>query len=93
MRREVFRSPNFLRKAKRWIKRHPNTLGDLHATLVALEDDAFQPSLQEHKLSGKWEGSYSCSAGYNLRIIFELLTRNGTDVINLVTLGTHDQLY
>ena len=93
MRRELYRSPNFLRKSRRWIKRHPLTLGDLQATLAALEEDAFRPALQTHKLSGKWAGCYACSAGYDLRIVFELLTHNGAEVINLIDLGTHHQLY
>ena len=93
MRRELYPSPNFLRKSRRWIKRHPQTLRDLQATLVALEDDAFRPALQTHKLGGKWAGCYACSAGYDLRIIFELLGLNCAEVINLIELGTHDQLY
>jgi len=93
VRRILHRSPNFLRKSRRWVKRHPHTVADLDATLIALEDDAFRPALQTHKLSGRWADCYACSAGYDLRIVFELIVRNGAEAINLITLGTHDQLY
>jgi mRNA-degrading endonuclease YafQ of YafQ-DinJ toxin-antitoxin module len=39
------------------------------------------------------EGAWACSAGYDLRILFEFVSRKGVEEIVLLTLGTHDEVY
>jgi mRNA-degrading endonuclease YafQ of YafQ-DinJ toxin-antitoxin module len=51
--------------------------------------EPFQPSLKTHKLSG-FPNCWACSAGYDLRIIFEFQD-NGS--IFLLSIGTHDEVY
>lgn len=56
-------------------------------------EDAFHASLRTHKLKGKLEGSWACSAGYDLRIIFEFVEYEGAETILLETVGTHQEVY
>jgi len=67
MKRPLLPSRAFLRAARIWAKRHPETTDDLQRTLEMLADDAFSPSLRKHKLKGKLAGSLASSAGYRGR--------------------------
>jgi mRNA-degrading endonuclease YafQ of YafQ-DinJ toxin-antitoxin module len=78
---------------KRLIKRHPHVADDVRAALTLLEADAFHPSLKTHKLMGKLDGSWACSAGYDLRIVFSFVEHEGAEAILLETVGTHDEVY
>ena len=60
---------------------------------MLLAEDAFHPQLQTHKLRGKLRGSWACSAGYDLRIVFRFVEHEGTEAILLETVGTHDEVY
>jgi mRNA-degrading endonuclease YafQ of YafQ-DinJ toxin-antitoxin module len=61
--------------------------------LEFLAEDAFYPQLRTHKLKGKLKGSWACSAGYNLRIVFKFVQHEGAEAILLETVGTHDEVY
>jgi mRNA-degrading endonuclease YafQ of YafQ-DinJ toxin-antitoxin module len=74
----------FDRAARRLLKGQPESLEALQDVLAKLEEDAFQPSLKTHKLKGKWKDAWTCSAGYDLRVIFELGQRQGAEVISLL---------
>ena len=93
MRRLILQSAAFVRAARRLVKKNPRSAAILHATLQALAEDAFHPELKTHKLKGELAGSCACSAGYDLRIIFEFVQHNGAEAIQLQTVGTHDQVY
>lgn len=86
-------SSSFTRAAKRLIKRNPKFAADLKNTLELLEQDVFHPQLKMHKLKGILEGSWSCSAAYDLRIVFEIVRFENEDAILLQTIGTHDEVY
>ena len=58
-----------------------------------LQDDALHPRLGSHKLKGDLAGLWACSAGYDLRIVFEMAKRDDEEVILLVSVGTHDEVY
>lgn len=60
---------------------------------TALADDAFQTALKTHKLKGELAGSWACSAGYDLRIVFEFVQYEGAEAILLQNVGTHDDVY
>lgn len=93
MKRALLRSGRFARAIKRLLKKDPSLASRLHTTMSLLTDDAFDPRLQTHKLAGDWSGAWSCSAGYDLRIIFELTDFDGAEAILLLTIGTHDEVY
>jgi len=62
-------------------------------TLELLAADAFHPQLKSHKLKGKLAGSWACSAGYDLRIVFQFVKHSGQEAILLEALGTHDEVH
>lgn len=83
MRRVLLQSAVFVRAARRLMKKHPEVSPDLEATLTALMEDAFQAGLKTHKLKGELAGSWACSAGYDLRLIFEFVQHEGAEAILL----------
>ncbi len=91
--RVILRSTAFVREARRLIKKHPEFGPTLEATFAALVEDAFQPELKTHKLKGELAGSWACSAGYDLRLIFEFVQYEGIEAIVLQNIGTHDEVY
>jgi mRNA interferase YafQ len=44
-------------------------------------------------ICGSLEGFWACSAGYDLRIIFRFVSREGKEAILLETIGTHEEVY
>ncbi len=93
MKRQILRSTSFVRAAKRLVKRQPDVANDLEAVLKLLEEDANHPRLQTHKLKGDLAGSWACSVGYDLRIVFEFVKHEGAEAVLLQTIGTHDEVY
>ena len=58
-----------------------------------LAEDAFHPQLRSHKLKGEFAGSWACSVGYDLRIVFQFVQHEDSEALLLVTVGTHDEVY
>jgi mRNA-degrading endonuclease YafQ of YafQ-DinJ toxin-antitoxin module len=82
-----------VRAAKRLVKKYPRVAEDIQVTLELLSENAFHPKLKTHKLKGDLEGSLACSAGYELRILFEFVQHEGAEAILLQTVGSHDEVY
>lgn len=78
---------------KRLGKKDRRAFAAIRTALVMLEEDAFDERLATHKLKGDLAGLWGCSAGYDLRIVFEVAKRNDVEVILLVSVGTHDEVY
>jgi mRNA-degrading endonuclease YafQ of YafQ-DinJ toxin-antitoxin module len=93
VKRLLLPSNAFVRSARRFTHKHPPLAPELQLTLELLAEDAFHPQLKTHKLKGKLAGSWACSAGYDLRVIFQFVKHNGRDAILLEALGTHDEVY
>ena len=91
--RVLLQSAAFVKAARRLVKKHPEIGQTLEATLAALMEDAFQAGLKTHKLKGELAGSWACSAGYDLRLIFEFVEHEGAEAILLQNVGTHDEVY
>lgn len=94
MRRLIW-SKTFVKAVKRASKKHPNLGGDIKETLKLLAENPFSPQLETHKLKGKLAGSWACSAGYDLRIVFDFVSdqkQKGDDIF-LLEFGTHDEVY
>jgi mRNA interferase YafQ len=64
-------------------------------TLSQMELDVFATSLNTHKLSGELSDLYACSCGYDCRIVFSIEKEKQTEkeVIILLNIGTHDDVY
>lgn len=93
MRRELIRTAAFVRAMRRLAKRSAQRPVDIDSTLAMLQEDAFDPRLKTHKLRGQFDGVWACSAGYDLRIIFEFVQHEGLEAVLLLTAGNHDEVY
>ncbi|HWP39541.1 MAG TPA: type II toxin-antitoxin system YafQ family toxin [Tepidisphaeraceae bacterium] len=93
MNRPLLRSSAFIRGSKRFVRRHPQVAGAIRETLRILQADALDPRLRTHKLKGDLSGCWACSAGYDLRIVFEFVVHQGSEAILLLSIGTHDEVY
>jgi len=93
LKRLLLPSQAFIRSAKRFARKHPDLERELQARLELLAVDTFHPSLRTHKLKGKLGGSWACSAGYDLRVVFQFVKHSGQDAILLEGMGTHDEAY
>jgi mRNA-degrading endonuclease YafQ of YafQ-DinJ toxin-antitoxin module len=93
MRRTLLQSAAFTRAARRLVKKNPQAGPFIQAALELLAEDAFRPGLKTHKLKGDMAGSWACSVGYDLRLVFEFVSHDGAEAILLQTIGTHDEVY
>jgi mRNA interferase YafQ len=91
--RRLIQSPRFKRRLRSWLKAHPETAGAIESAIAALLSDDDTLSLKKHKLHGPLAGCWACSAGYDLRIVFEYVMVDQVEAIRLLTLGTHDEVY
>ena len=85
----------FKRSFKRLVKKNPQLQDKVLAVLETLSNDPFTPSLKSHKLTGRLAGLWACSAAYDCRIIFafKVEPETGEDLIVLVDIGSHDEVY
>ena len=93
MKRLLLRSSSFVRAAKRYVKKNQLAAADIQSALELLSADALQARLKAHKLKGNLEGSWACSAGYDLRIVFRFVLWESKEAILLETIGSHDEVY
>jgi mRNA interferase YafQ len=93
VKRRLLQSPRFKRRLRSWLKAQPLASLNIQSTLELLSNDADAPRLKTHKLRGALSGCWACSAGYDLRIVFEYVEDDGGEAIRLLTLGTHDEVY
>jgi mRNA-degrading endonuclease YafQ of YafQ-DinJ toxin-antitoxin module len=93
--RELLWSNTFRRALRRTLRRQPDLLSDIEAALRVLQADPFASQLATHKLKGRLAGIWACSAGYDLRILFEFVPnpQGGEDDLFLIEIGTHDEVY
>ena len=86
---------SFIRAFKRTVKKQPSLSAEIETALRILVESPFDPRLETHKLKGKLSGSWACSAGYDLRIIFDFVKdeKKKDDAILLMEIGTHDEVY
>ena len=82
---------SYLRRAKKFFKRHPEVLGQYQKTLQLLEVNPYHPALRLHGLKGRLQGLSSVSINMQYRIILEFEIR-GEDIV-LVDIGDHDGVY
>ena len=77
------------------MRKRPDMHSDIAEALRLLLVNPFAPQLETHKLKGKLSGSWACSAGHDLRIVFDFV-KVGKDKdgdILLLAIGTHDEVY
>ena len=93
MKRLLLPTTAFIRSGQRLVRKQPRAATELQMALALLAADAFHPQLKTHKLRGKLIGSWACSAGYDLRVVFQFVKHKGKEAILLESAGTHDEVY
>lgn len=93
--RELVLTPKFKRSFRKFVKRNPNLQKRIEESLQQMQQDVFAANLGTHKLSGNLAGLQACSCGYDCRIVFAIQEDNetGNEVIVLLDVGTHDEVY
>lgn len=93
--RELVLTPKFKRTYRKLVKRDRAFQKRIEDILIQMSQDVFANSLGTHKLSGELTGLWACSCGYDCRIVFALETDRdtGQEVILLLDIGTHDEVY
>lgn len=81
----------YLKRAAKFIKRHPELLQQYEKTLRLLELNPFHPALRLHRLSGPLQDLHAVSINIRYRMTLEFVLEDGKIV--LVNVGSHDQVY
>lgn len=79
----------FRKKSKKLLKKNPSLNNTLENILRKLSNNPFDPFLHTHPLTGNLKGKHACSLTYDLRIVFKLYD----DIVHLLDIGTHDEVY
>ncbi len=82
---------SYEKRARRFLRRHPDILGAYQKTLELLELNPRHPSLRLHKLRGRLSEYYSVSINMSCRICIDLTMEQ--DTVIPVSVGTHDEIY
>ena len=82
---------SYIRRAARFIKKHPELIGQYSKTLELLELDPFHPSLRLHKLKGRPSELHAVSINIEYCISIEFLFDE--EMIIPVNVGSHDEVY
>jgi len=88
---EILYTDSYLKRAKKFIKKHPDLVSQYEKTLKLLEINPYHPSLRLHKLHGKLSELYSVSITF--LIVFLLFFLIKDDKIIPIDLGSHDEVY
>jgi len=76
---------------KKFFKKHQNLLQRYGIVLKKLQKNPFEQSLKTHKLKGNLDEYYACSLNYEFRIIITIKLVD--DVVILMNIGSHDEVY
>ena len=81
----------YVKRATRFLQRHPELRQQYLKTLQLLQANPMHPSLRMHALQGRLSGLHSVSINLSYRITLELLIRQHE--IIPVNVGDHDAAY
>lgn len=82
-------TPSFLRQANKLFKKNPDLRAHFEQAINKMVSDPHEPSLKTHKLKGDLKAFWSCSITYEIRLRFKI----ADDTIELIDMGTHDEVY
>lgn len=88
---QLFFTESYNKKAKKFLKKHPNLIKQYQKTLELLELNPFHNSLRLHPLQGKLKGYYSVSINISYRITLEFMITDKK--IIPIEIGDHGQVY
>lgn len=82
---------SYIKRAKKFVKKHPDLISQYEKPLKILEADPHHPSLRLHQLKGKLSDLHSLSINISYRITLEFYFTDKEIV--LVNVGHHDDMY
>jgi mRNA-degrading endonuclease YafQ of YafQ-DinJ toxin-antitoxin module len=82
---------SYIKRASKFLKKHPDLLSQYQKTLKLLEINPTHPSLQIHPLKGRLKYLYSISINISYRITLEFFFSEKE--IILVNVGHHNEVY
>ncbi|KUG22303.1 higb toxin protein [hydrocarbon metagenome] len=88
---EILYTDSYLKRARKFIKKHPDLLSQYAKTLKLLEINPYHPSLRLHKLRGKLSELYSVSINISYRVTIIFLIKD--DKIIPIDIGSHGEVY
>jgi mRNA interferase YafQ len=93
--RELVVTPRFERSFRRLVGKNPAMRLQVEETLRRMAENLDHPRLKTHHLSGQLSGLHACSVAYDCRIVFakQKQPRTGADVLLLIDIGTHEEVY
>jgi addiction module RelE/StbE family toxin len=93
--RKIVLTSRFKKSLRKYIKGNKYLEKQVEETLKQMVMDLSATNLATHKLKGDLESFRACSCGYDCRIIFVIekdVTTN-EDLLVLLNIGSHDQVY
>jgi addiction module RelE/StbE family toxin len=93
--RQLVLTPKFKRSFRKFVLGNPKLQKKIEQVLGKMREDVFCSQLSTHSLQGKLSGLKACSCGYDCRIVFsiEIVQKTQEEVIILLDIGTHDEVY
>ena len=88
---QILITNEYLKKLKRFIKKHPDMLDRYAKTIEILEVNPHHPSLRLHKLKGSIGEYHSISINLEYRVIIDFIIRD-KEIIP-IDIGSHDEVY
>jgi proteic killer suppression protein len=82
---------SYIKRASKFVKKHPDLISPYGNTLKLLEIDPNHQTLRLHPLKGKLKDLYSVSINISYRITLEFFITKKE--IILVNVGHHDEVY
>ncbi len=88
---KIIFTESYVKRAKKFIKRHPELINQYEKTLKLLGINPSHPSLRLHKLEGRVSGLYSVSINISYRIIIDFIIKDNK--IIPINIGKHEEVY
>jgi addiction module RelE/StbE family toxin len=86
---------SFKKGFQKTAKSNPSLEEKIFSVLDNLSQNPFDPKLKAHKLHGKLTGLWACKVEHDCRIVFafEKDPDNDEEIIALIDIGKHDEVY
>ncbi len=93
--RELALTPRFERAFRHLARKNPAIGEQIERTLRRMAENLDDPKLKTHHLSGQLAGLHACSVAYDCRIVFSKQKdrKTGTEVLLLINIGSHEEVY
>lgn len=88
---KIIQTETYLKKLKRFLKKHPDVLDSYAKTIEIMTVYPYHPSLRLHKLQGRLQTYHSVSINMKYRVVIDFVITE--DSIIPIDVGSHDEVY